>query len=249
MIELENLHVVFAEGTPLEKHVLRGVNLRIETHEFVSVIGGNGAGKSTLLNAIAGDIPIRHGRVTIDDKDVTAHPTEKRAKDVGRVFQDPMLGTCATLTIEENLALALGRGRFRTFAFALNRTRREHFRMLLADLGLGLENRLKDPMGALSGGQRQAVSLLMTTLRPSKVLLLDEHTAALDPKMAKVILALTDRLVREYRLTAIMITHSMTQALAHGNRTLLLQHGQIVKDLHGPERRELKAQDLLAFFE
>lgn len=249
MIELENLHVVFGQGTPLEKHVLRGVDLRLDTHEFVTVIGGNGAGKSTLLNAIAGDIPVAHGHIRIDGKDVTQHSTQRRAKEVSRVFQDPMLGTCATLTIEENLALAMGRGRKRSFSFGLNRKRRDHFRTLLADLGLGLENRLRDPMGALSGGQRQAISLLMTTLRPSKVLLLDEHTAALDPKMAKVILALTERLVREYRLTALMITHSMTQALAHGNRTLLLQHGSIVQDLHGDERRGLKAQDLLAFFE
>ncbi len=249
MIELDNIHVVVGQGTPLEKHILRGVSLRIDTHEFVTVIGGNGAGKSTLLNAIAGDIPVAHGRLLIDGKDVTHHTTEARAQSVSRVFQDPMLGSCATLTIEENLALAMARGRSRGFSFGLNKNRREHFRSLLADLGLGLENRLKDPIGTLSGGQRQAVSLLMTTLRPSKVLLLDEHTAALDPKMAKTILTLTDRLVREYQLTAVMITHSMSQALAHGNRTLLMQHGKILQDLHGDQRTLLSSQDLLSFFE
>lgn len=249
MIDCSGLQLTFAKGTALEKTVLKGIDLRIETGAFVTIIGNNGAGKSTLMNVLSGDVLVDKGSIIIDCQDVTRHRTHKRAKRVSRVFQDPMLGTCASLTLEDNLALALKRGMSRGLRPALSSKKRALFRALLADLKIGLEDRLQDPMGLLSGGQRQAVSLLMATLQPSKVLLLDEHTAALDPKMAKVVLELTQRLVTEHNLTAVMITHSMSQALALGDRTLLMCDGEIIKDLSGAERSTLKPQDLLGFFE
>lgn len=249
MIELTNIHVTFNRGTPLVNHVLKGINIRVETGEFVTLIGGNGAGKSTLMNILCGNIRADAGKIVLDDMDVTKQGTQKRSALVSRVFQDPMIGTCANLTIEENLAFASKRGLIRGMKQALSAHQRTVFQEHLSHLGIGLEGRLKDPIGALSGGQRQAVSLLMATLRPSKIILLDEHTAALDPKMAKLILKLTQLLVQEHQLTTLMITHSMTQALEMGNRTLLMHHGKIVKDIQGPERQQLKPSDLLALFD
>ena len=249
MIKCTDLRVTFGQGTALENPVLKGIDLTVPTGEFVTIIGSNGAGKSTLMNVLSGDTRVDHGSIIIDGKDVTRQGTHKRAQCVSRVFQDPMLGTCASLTLEENLALALKRGMPRGVKPALSTKKRSLFKALLSDLKIGLEERLGDPMGLLSGGQRQAVSLLMATLQPSKVLLLDEHTAALDPKMAKLVLALTQRLVVEHNLTAIMITHSMSQALELGDRTLLMCSGKIIQDLSGDKRKKLKPQDLLGFFE
>ena len=249
MIDLKNIHVTFNPRTPLEIHVLKGLNLVIETGEFVTVIGGNGAGKSTLMNIISGDVAVDRGSIRLDGCDVTNQSTVSRSTFVSRVFQDPMLGTCASLTIEENLAIGMRRGLSRPCTLALDAKNKKYFHDVLGDLGIGLEKRMQDPMGSLSGGQRQAVSLLMATLRPSKILLLDEHTAALDPKMARVVMNLTQRLITEHKLTAMMITHSMAHALEYGNRTILMYHGTIAKDLHGNERQQLDTKALLTFFD
>lgn len=245
MIILNDISVTFNQGTPLEHLGLRNLNLRIKEEEFVTIIGGNGAGKSTLMNLLSGEVAASIGSISIDNQDVTNFSTEQRAKFVSRVFQDPLIGSCASLTIEENLALAFRRGQKRGLRKALDRITREHFRDLLADLGLGLENRLQDPMAQLSGGQRQAVSLLMATLQPSKILLLDEHTAALDPKMAKKVMSLTTRIVNAQRLTVLMITHSMTQALEYGTRTIFMNDGCVQKDFVGRERESMTAHDLI----
>jgi len=248
MIRLTDLHVTFNRGTAMETKALRGVTLNIKKGDFVCVIGGNGAGKSTLLNALCGDAIPEKGKISIDDQDVTSLPSWKRASYVARVFQDPMAGTCANLTIEENMALAMGRGDRRTLKLALNKVMREKFRSQLSRLKLGLENRLQDPIGLLSGGQRQAVSLIMAVLKPMKILALDEHTAALDPKIAAFILELTREIVEENNLTALMVTHSMHQALELGNRTLMLHEGRVVFDVKGKEREGLKVSDLLELF-
>lgn len=248
MIHLTDLHVTFNRGTAMETKALRGVNLNIKKGDFVCVIGGNGAGKSTLLNALCGDALPERGEISIDDQDVTSLPSWKRAPYVARVFQDPMAGTCANLTIEENMALAMGRGDRRTLKPAVNKAMREKFRSQLSRLKLGLENRLQDPIGLLSGGQRQAVSLIMAVLKPMKILALDEHTAALDPKIAAFILDLTREIVEENNLTALMVTHSMHQALELGNRTLMLHEGRVVFDVKGKEREGLKVSDLLELF-
>ncbi|MWN06068.1 putative ABC transport system ATP-binding protein [Gilliamella bombicola] len=249
MIKAEQLQLTFNQGTPIENHVLRGLNLNISEGEFVTIIGSNGAGKSSLLNAISGDLLTDSGRITINDKNVTRWPAWKRAGMVARVFQDPMVGTCENLTIEENLAIAYNRGHKFTLFPALNRKARSIFKEKLATLNLGLENRLTDMMGLLSGGQRQAVSLLMSTLQPSKILLLDEHTAALDPKTAQFVLDLTDQIVSQNKLTTMMVTHSMKQALEYGTRTVMLHQGQVVLDVSGEERAKLTVTDLLAMFE
>ncbi len=248
MIELKNIDVTFGMDTPLEHRVFRNLSLKIENQQFVTVIGGNGAGKSTLMNVISGDIRVDKGNIFLDEKDVTNWKPEQRAALISRVFQDPLLGTYADLSIEENLSIAYSRGQKRTLAPALNSSLREYFRECLASIGIGLENRLKDKMGLLSGGQRQAVSLLMATLRPAKILLLDEHTAALDPKMEQLILKLTQRLIDEHKLTALMITHCMQQALDFGTRTLVMHQGKIVRDLVGKERLSLQASELIPFF-
>jgi len=249
MIHLNNIHVTFAKNTAMQNHVLRGLNLHIREHEFITVIGGNGAGKSTLMNILSGDILPNNGSITIQEKDVTNHRVEQRATWVSRVFQDPLMGSCAELTIEENLLLANKRGQCRTLHLAKKPQLRQLLQERLATLGIGLENRLTTPIGALSGGQRQAVSLLMATLQPCKILLLDEHTAALDPKMAATILELTHQLVRENRLTTLMITHSMQHALKYGDRTIVMRHGTIVNDVNGEARRKLQPIDLHAYFE
>lgn len=249
MMRADNLQLTFNPGTPIENPALRGMSLHIRDGEFVTVIGSNGAGKSTLLNALSGDIAVDAGSVHIDGKDVTRLPAHRRAGLVARVFQDPMAGTCEKLSIEENMALAYQRGRKRGLRPALNKMSRALFRDKLAVLKLGLENRLTDRMGLLSGGQRQAVSLLMASLQPSKILLLDEHTAALDPKTASFVLELTDQIISENGLTAMMVTHSMQQALEHGSRTVMLHQGRVVLDVSGDERKGMTVRDLLDMFE
>ncbi|WII94806.1 ABC transporter ATP-binding protein [Moraxella haemolytica] len=249
MMIAKDLRLTFNKGTPIENPALQGVSLHITAGEFVTVIGTNGAGKSTFLNTISGALQPDSGLVVIHDKDVTRLPTHKRSHLVARVFQDPMAGTCEALTIEENMALAFKRGGIRSLASALNNKNREIFREKLSILKLGLENRLTDRMGLLSGGQRQAVSLLMASLQPSKILLLDEHTAALDPKTAAFVLELTDKIVQENGLTTMMVTHSMQQALTHGTRTVMLHQGRVVLDVSGDERHGMTVQDLLNMFE
>ncbi|QBJ78713.1 MULTISPECIES: ABC transporter ATP-binding protein [Aquitalea] len=249
MMRADNLFKTFNPGTPLENPVLRGLSLTIESGQFVTVIGSNGAGKSTFLNAISGDISPDTGSLFIDGQDVTRQSAWQRAALVARVFQDPLAGTCEGLTIEENLALAMQRGQGRGLSRAVKASYREAFRDKLSTLKLGLENRLGDRMGLLSGGQRQAVSLLMASLQPSRLLLLDEHTAALDPKTAAFVLELTDRIVTENKLTALMVTHSMRQALDHGHRTVMLHQGRVVLDVSGDSRSRMDVPDLLAMFE
>jgi putative ABC transport system ATP-binding protein len=248
MIAVAGLGVTFARGTVLETRALADVDLVIPAGQFVTVIGSNGAGKSTLLDALTGDVVPERGRVEIDGQDVTGWSAPARARLIARVFQDPLAGSCAALSIEENLALAAARGRTRGLGLALNRERRERFRARLARLGLGLERRLSDRMGLLSGGQRQAVSLLMATLAPMKVLLLDEHTAALDPKTADFVLELTRDIVAEHRLTTLMVTHSMRHALDCGSRTIMLHEGRICFDIAGERRAGLDVPDLVALF-
>ena len=249
MMQLNDLRKTFNPGTPIENPALRGVNLNVTAGEFVTVIGSNGSGKSTTLNAISGDLLVDTGRIVIDGRDVTRLNAWQRAGLVARVFQDPMAGTCEALSIEENLALAWQRGKRRGLGRAVRADLRTLFRERLKLLNLGLENRLSDRMGLLSGGQRQAVSLLMAALQPSRILLLDEHTAALDPKTAAFVLQLTDRIVNESKLTALMVTHSMRQALDHGTRTDMLHQREVVLDVSGEERSRMDVPDLLAMFE
>ncbi|MDH5748258.1 MAG: ABC transporter ATP-binding protein [Rhodospirillales bacterium] len=249
MIELQNLSMTFNRGTAMETPALRRLNLGISAGQFVTVIGSNGAGKSTLLNALAGEAAPDEGRVLVGGVDVTPWPTHKRAALVARVFQDPLAGSCGTLSVEENLSLAASRGKGRSLARAISPPTRETFRGLLERLGLGLEDRLEDKMELLSGGQRQAVSLLMATLKPMKILLLDEHTAALDPKTAAFVLELTRNIVAEQGLTTLMVTHSMAQALAVGTRTVMLHQGQVILDVEGEARQGLTVHDLLDMFQ
>lgn len=249
MLSAKNLAITFNPGTPIETRALRGLSLDIPSGQFVTVIGSNGAGKSTFLNAVSGDLPIDSGTIVIDNEDVTRQPVWQRASRVARVFQDPMAGTCEDLTIEENMALAMCRGKPRGLSRAVKHAMRDLFRERLATLGLGLENRLADRIGLLSGGQRQAVSLLMAALQPSRILLLDEHTAALDPRTAQFVLDLTARIVAENKLTTMMVTHSMRQALDVGERTVMLHQGKVVLDVSGSERAGMDVPDLLRMFE
>ena len=248
MISLENIHVTFNAGTPLETRAVKGIDLTINEGEFVTVIGSNGSGKSTTLNTLSGDISASKGKVLIGEQDVTRWSVSKRAGLISRVFQDPLIGSCENLSIEENMALAWHRGQKFRFVSALNDKNREVFKTQLARLGLGLENRLGDKMGLLSGGQRQAISLLMSSLQPAKILLLDEHTAALDPKTAAFVLDLTNQIIQENKLTTLMVTHSMQQALEVGTRTIMLHEGKIVFDVSGDERKGLTVHDLLDLF-
>ena len=248
MIRVAGLSVVYGKGTPLEKRALSGVDIAIEPGEFVSVIGSNGAGKSTLLGAVAGDVSPTAGRIEIDDVDVTRWPAARRATLVARVFQDPLAGSCGQLTIEENLALAAARGSWRGLRPALGSARRAAFRERLSALRLGLETRLRDRMALLSGGQRQALAIVMATIAPCSVLLLDEHTAALDPGMAEFVVDLTKRVVAEQKLTTLMVTHSMRQALDCGSRTIMLDEGEVVLDVKGEERSGLTVDELVARF-
>lgn len=249
MLEAQKLEVVFNPGTPLENRALRGLSLTIDEGEFVTVIGTNGAGKSTLLGAFAGDVHPTAGSIKIDGRDVTSLGTAKRARQLGRVFQDPRVGTCEFLTIRENLAVAAQRARPRSLRIATPRTDVAHWRDRLAELELGLENRLDDRVGLLSGGQRQALSLLMACLVPNRALLLDEHTAALDPGAAATVMRLTDTFADRDGLTVLMVTHSMAQALKHGTRTVMLHEGRVVVDLSAEERASLGMNGLLDLFQ
>ena len=249
MLELKNIYKTFNAGTVNEKMALRGLNLTLEDGDFVTVIGGNGAGKSTMLNAIAGVWPVDQGQILIGDADVTKLPEYKRAKYLGRVFQDPMIGTAATMGIEENLALALRRGDSRTLKAGITKKEHAKYREMLATLGLGLEDRMTSKVGLLSGGQRQALTLLMATLKKPKLLLLDEHTAALDPKTAAKVLQTTDMIVNRDNLTTLMITHNMKDAIAHGNRLIMMMDGNIILDIRGEEKKKLTVADLLHKFE
>ena len=248
MLEVRNLYKIFNAGTINEKKAINGLSLTLEDGDFVTVIGGNGAGKSTLLNLVAGVFPVDDGSITIAGQDVTRLPEHKRAKFIGRVFQDPMMGTAATMGIEENLALAYRRGQARGLRYGINNEERKLYREKLAILGLGLEDRLTSKVGLLSGGQRQALTLLMSTLKKPKLLLLDEHTAALDPKTAAKVLEITETIVRRDKLTTLMITHNMRDAIAHGNRLIMMDSGRIVADIRGEEKKNLTVQDLLDKF-
>ena len=249
MLELKNIHKTFNPGTINEKVALNGLNLSLDDGDFVTVIGGNGAGKSTMLNAIAGVWPVDQGQILIGDADVTKLPEYKRAKYLGRVFQDPMTGTAATMEIQENLALALRRGDSRTLKAGITKKEHAKYREMLATLGLGLEDRMTSKVGLLSGGQRQALTLLMATLKKPKLLLLDEHTAALDPKTAAKVLQTTDMIVNRDNLTTLMITHNMKDAIAHGNRLIMMMDGNIILDIRGEEKKKLTVADLLHKFE
>ena len=249
MLELKNIHKTFNPGTINEKVALNGLNLSLDDGDFVTVIGGNGAGKSTMLNAVAGTWMVDEGQILIDGEDVTKLPEHKRAIYLGRVFQDQMTGTAATMEIQENLALAKRRGKRRLLAPGITKAEREEYVSLLAPLGLGLETRLTSKVGLLSGGQRQALTLLMATLKKPKLLLLDEHTAALDPKTAAKVLDLTETIVNRDRLTTIMITHNMRDAILHGNRLIMMWEGRVVLDIRGEEKKHLTVNDLLQQFE
>ena len=248
MLELKDLHKTFNPGTVNAKTALNGLSLTLRDGEFVTVIGGNGAGKSTMLNATAGTLQVDSGEVFLDGIDVTDLPEYKRASYIGRVFQDPMMGTAPSMHIEENLALAARRGQKRGLRWGISKEERETYRTLLSDLGLGLETRLSSEVSTLSGGQRQALTLLMASLKQPKLLLLDEHTAALDPKTAAKVLALSDQIVQENRLTTLMITHNMKDAIAHGNRLIMMDAGRVVVDISGEEKKKLTVPDLLALF-
>ena len=248
MLELKNIYKTFNAGTVNEKRALAGLNLTLNDGDFVTVIGGNGAGKSTMLNAVAGTWPVDAGQILIGGTDVTHLPEYKRAKFIGRVFQDPMMGTAPTMQIEENLALAARRGQSRGLRWGITKTERADYRELLRDLDLGLEDRLTSKVGLLSGGQRQALTLLMAALKRPKLLLLDEHTAALDPKTAAKVLELSDRIVAENHLTTMMVTHNMKDAIAHGNRLIMMYEGRIVIDVAGEEKKKLTVPQLLELF-
>ena len=249
MLELVNIHKTFNLGTINEKKALDGVNLQLNEGDFVTVIGGNGAGKSTVLNAIAGVWPIDTGNIIIDGQDVTGLPEHKRAAFLGRVFQDPMNGTTATMEIEENLALAARRGKRRGLSWGITKKEKEEYKELLKMLDLGLEDRMTSKVGLLSGGQRQALTLLMATLKKPKLLLLDEHTAALDAKTAAKVLALSDKMIEENNLTAMMVTHNMRDAIVHGNRLIMMNEGKVILDIKGEEKKKLTVEDLLHKFE
>lgn len=249
MLKLSNVYKVFNPDTVNEKVALNDVSLTLNDGDFVTVIGGNGAGKSTMLNAIAGVWSIDSGSICIDDVDITKMSEHRRAKFIGRVFQDPMMGTAATMGIQENMALAMRRGKVHGLAWGTSERERAQYKQMVADLGLGLENRLSSRVGLLSGGQRQAITLLMASLKKPKLLLLDEHTAALDPKTADKVLALSEKIIQENALTAIMVTHNMKAAIAHGNRLIMMHEGRVIIDVSGEEKKKLTVEDLLEMFE
>ncbi len=248
MLEIKNATKVFNPGTVNEKIAINDVSLTLNNGDFVTVIGSNGAGKSTLLNAVAGVFRLDGGSILIDGNDITGIPEYKRAKFIGRVFQDPMTGTAADMQIEENLALAARRGKKRTLRWAITKKERERYKEALASLGLGLEDRLTAKVGLLSGGQRQSVALLMATINSPQLLLLDEHTAALDPKTAAKVLEITEKIVTEERLTTLMVTHNMRDAIAHGNRLIMMNAGKIIFEVSGDEKKKLTVEALLAKF-
>ena len=249
MLKLDNIHKTFNPGTINEKIALNGVNLTLNEGDFVTVIGGNGAGKSTTLNAIAGVWPIDSGKIYIGGDDVTKLSEHKRAKYLGRVFQDPMTGTATTMSIEENMAIAARRGEKRGLSWGLTHQERDTYREMLKTLDLGLEDRLTSKVGLLSGGQRQAITLLMASIKKPKLLLLDEHTAALDPKTAAKVLEISDKIIAENHLTAMMVTHNMKDAIVHGNRLIMMHEGKVILNISGEEKKKLTVEDLLHQFE
>ncbi len=249
MLELRNIHKTFNKGTINEKPALCGVNLKLNEGDFVTIIGGNGAGKSTTLNAIAGTWPVDEGIILVDGKNITGLPEHRRAPFLGRVFQDPMIGTAANMDISENLALAGRRGQSRTLRWGITKDEKEKYYELLKILDLGLEERMTSKVGLLSGGQRQALTLLMASLKRPKLLLLDEHTAALDPKTAAKVLEITNKIVNEQQLTAMMVTHNMKDAIRMGNRLIMMHEGRIIYDVQGEEKKNLHVSDLLEKFD
>ena len=249
MLKLDNIHKTFNPGTINEKIALNGVNLTLNEGDFVTVIGGNGAGKSTTLNAIAGVWPIDSGKIYIGGDDVTKLSEHKRAKYLGRVFQYPMTGTATTMSIEENMAIAARRGEKRGLSWGITHQERDTYREMLKALDLGLEDRLTSKVGLLSGGQRQAITLLMASIKKPKLLLLDEHTAALDPKTAAKVLEISDKIIAENHLTAMMVTHNMKDAIVHGNRLIMMHEGKVILNISGEEKKKLTVEDLLHQFE
>lgn len=248
MLQVNGITKVFNAGTVNEKVALNNVSLELEEGDFVTLIGGNGAGKSTLLNCIAGVYPVDKGSIIVDGMDITKLPEHKRAPFLGRVFQDPMMGTAANMGIEENLALAFRRGQRRGLRWGITNKERQMYREMLKTLELGLEDRMTTKVGMLSGGQRQALTLLMATLKKPKLLLLDEHTAALDPKTAEKVLKLTEQFIEEGNLTTLMVTHNMRDAIKYGNRLIMMHDGQIILDIKGEEKKKLTIEDLLKRF-
>ena len=249
MLEIIDIYKTFNKGTVNEKHALNGLSLKLNEGDFCTVIGGNGAGKSTMLNAVAGVWPVDSGAIVIDGENISALPEYKRAPYLGRVFQDPMTGTVADMEIIENLAIAARRGNRRGLGWGVKKREREEYREMLARFDLGLENRMTTRVGLLSGGQRQAITLLMATLKKPKVLLLDEHTAALDPKTAAKVLELSDEIIEENNLTALMVTHNMKDAITHGNRLIMMSDGKIILDISGEDKKALTVDVLLKKFE
>ena len=249
MLDIINVHKTFNAGTINEKKALNGVNLHLNDGDFCTVIGGNGVGKSTTLNAVAGVWPIDEGAILVDGINIPGEPEFKRAAYLGRVFQDPMTGTAATMEIQENLAMAARRGKRRTLGWGITGKEKDEYREMLKILDLGLEDRLTSKVGLLSGGQRQALTLLMATLQKPKLLLLDEHTAALDPKTAQKVLKVTDQIIAEHHLTALMVTHNMKDAIKHGNRLIMMHDGRVILDISGEEKKKLTVADLMHQFE
>ena len=249
MLDIQNVRKTFNKNTINEKKALNGINLHLEEGDFVTVIGGNGAGKSTMLNMIAGVYPIDSGKIEIDGVNISREPEYKRARYIGRVFQDPMMGTAAGMEIQENMALAFRRGKMRGLGWGIKANEKDFYHDALLKLGLGLQTRMTNKVGLLSGGQRQALTLLMATLQKPKLLLLDEHTAALDPKTAKKVLEITQEIVEEQNLTTLMITHNMKDAISIGNRLIMMHEGRIIYDISGEEKRSLEVEDLLKKFE
>lgn len=248
ILSIQDIHKTFEAGTINENYVLRGMNLDVEEGDFISIIGGNGAGKSTLMNSLAGVLTVDSGDILLEGKSIKNVPAAKRARDISRVFQDPKMGTASRLTIEENMAIAYRRGLSRSLSWGVKDSERKIFKEALKELGLGLENRMKVDTQFLSGGQRQALTLLMASLVKPKVLLLDEHTAALDPKTSDMVMKLTEKIVAKDKLTALMITHNMENAIEYGNRLVMLHQGQIVVDVRGEEKANLTVQDLMELF-
>ena len=248
MLKIINATKIFNKGTVNERVALNDVSLNLDKGDFVTIIGGNGAGKSTLLNIISGNYLIDKGRILLDNEDITFKPEYKRAYNIGRLFQDPLKGTAPNMTVEENLVLALGRGKKRGLRFGISNKERELFKERLAELNLGLEDRLKSKVGLLSGGQRQAITLIMATLNTPKLLMLDEHTAALDPSTAEKVLSLTKKIVAKDNITTLMITHNIQSALECGNRTIMLEQGKIILDIKGEERDKLTVNKVLEVF-
>lgn len=249
MLKIDHICKIFNAGTINEKVALNGVDLTLEDGDFVTVIGGNGAGKSTTLNAVAGVWPVDSGKIFIGGDDVTKLSEYKRAKYLGRVFQDPMTGTATTMSIEENMAIAARRGRKRGLSWGITKAERDTYREMLKTLDLGLEDRLTSKVGLLSGGQRQAITLLMASIQKPKLLLLDEHTAALDPKTAAKVLEISDKIISDNHLTAMMVTHNMKDAIVHGNRLIMMHEGKVILNISGEEKKKLTVEDLLHQFE